>query len=394
MSHVHRHRRRVVIGIAGLILAVVAPIVLAAKGRPGNFRQAPTSPENVGENVGGNTAWGPRIVAAKLDDKRGTDLAVVDSTTSIAILSGKGGGDFRKIGTESVGANPIEITAANFDGKNGTDLAVARDRGFDSVTILLNDGSGDFAKAATSPEAGPGGGITSADLDGDKDTDLAVGSGDVPGEGVVLLNDGSGDFTAGDTFFSSAAELVENADLDHDGDRDVVELAGAGEGALVHFNHGDGNLTNGVGAGSTGGSNVNGIAVGRIGRGPSPDIALGSLGGVYVFLNDGDGGFTPSPRSPLRSGRFFGGVRIADVDRDGRGDILAGEQTDSGSAVAVFLSRRHGRFKEPDTSPEAIASGAGFPWLATGKFDGGKGRDVAAAVEGAVSILLNRSRVR
>ena len=290
-----------------------------------------------------------------------------------------------------MGANPIEITAADFDGKNGTDLAVACDGS--SVTILLNNGHGNFTEPASSPEAGPGGGITSANLDGDDDIDLAVGSFDNPGQGVVLLNDGSADFTAGDTHTSVAAEFVENADVDGDGDRDVVELTGSGEAAVVAFNDGDGNLADPVAAGGTGGNNANGIAVGRIGRGPSrrhrPRRARGCLRLPQRRRRrlHSVAALAPGKRSLL----WRGSHRRRGWRRPG-GDILAGRQTHRGKAVAVFLSKRHGRFNEPRTSPEVIADGAGLPWLATGSLDRCRGRDVAAAIEGAVSILLNRSR--
>jgi len=391
-------RRRVLLGATGLTCAaLMAPIVLAAPaGKPGNFKLAPTSPETVTGDRANS------VIAAKLDDEPGTDLAVVNSFTSIAILSGEGDGDFTEIGTESVGNAPREITAADLDGVNGTDLAVAN--GNDgTVTILLNDGTGDFEEPDTSPEsAPPASGITSDNFGGDQDVDLAV-------NGQVLLNDGTGDFAAGDSFASPNSSFVENADLDGDGDRDLVLMDFIAETARISFNDGKGNFTDAVAlTGGSVGLNAAGIAVGRINRGPSPDIAVGlnNPGAVDVFLNDGDGGFSPSPHSPLGESRIFGDVAITDIDGDRRGDVAAGEVVvdlnDPGCpkfcpttrAVAVFLSRRNGSFKEPATSPEAVgAAGNGPPWLAAGKFDRRKSQDIAAATGqgGALSILLNRS---
>jgi len=382
-------RRRVLLGATGLTCAALtASVVFAAAGKPGNFKLAPTSPET----VSGDRA--ESVISAKLDDEPGTDLALVNSYTSIAVLSGKGNGSFTEIDTEPFSGAQNEITAARLDDEPGTDLAVA---GFQDITILLNDGSGDFTAATTSPED-PGtdtGGITSANFDGDDDIDLATGNIQGPGSGFVLLNDGNGDFTAGDSFSAPNTSFIENADLDGDGDRDVVTLDLISETARVAFNDGDGNFTDSqaLTGGSAGSLGAYGIAVGRINRGPSPDIAVGLHGAIDVFLNDGDGNFSPSPSSPLGAGRDFGDVHIGDVDGDGRGDVVAGEGTGGGRAMAVFLSRRGGRFKEPDTSPEAVAFGNDPPWLAAGKFDQGKSRDIAAAtgVVGALSILLNRS---
>jgi FG-GAP-like repeat len=385
-------RHRVALAVIGLTCAVAAPTVLAA-GKPGDFKLAPTSPEA----VSGDTK--EFVVAAKLDDEPGTDLAIVNSFTSIALLSGEGDGDFTEIGTESVGGAPGQIAAADLDGENGIDLAVTSGI-LTEITILLNDGTGDFSAPGTSPETTNGGGITSADLDGDEDIDLATGSNPDPGTGTVLLNDGSGDFTAGDTFASPATFALESADLDDDDDIDVVALDRDADAALVSFNDGDGNLTDPDDYPVSGdiGTSRGGIAVGRIGGGRSPDIAVATDDGVELLLNDGDGGFLASPHSPLGNQRPFRGAHIGDVDRDGRGDVLAGEGLfeDDRSGLAVFLSRRGGRFKEPNTSPEEVhaAGGPTAPFLATGKFDRRKGFDIAAATPGfahALSILLNRS---
>ena len=75
--------RRIAAGVAVICATVTAPIALAA-GKPGNFKLAPTSPET----VSGDRA--ESVVAAKLDDEPGTDLALVNTFTSVAILSAIG----------------------------------------------------------------------------------------------------------------------------------------------------------------------------------------------------------------------------------------------------------------------------------------------------------------
>ena len=167
------------------------------------------------------------------------------------------------------------------------------------------------------------------------------------------------------------------------------------EGPFIALNDGHGNFSDGVALSDAGAFDAfGGIGVGRIDAGASPDIAVGTRGGIDLYLNDGDAGFTLSPRSPLAGGRFFDDTAITDVDGDGRSDLIAGEADGHGGAVAVFLRRRHGGFKEADTSPEDLSGHGLAPSLATGKFDQRKGRDIAAATgeSGTLSILLNRSR--
>ena len=263
-------RRRATLGVIGIACAALAaPLVLAAPGgTPGNFKLAPTSPETVsGDRV-------ESVITGKLDDEPGIDLALINANQGIALLSGSPDGDFTEFDSKSFAADnktALEITAADLDGVNGTDLAVSLGNGPSQVAIFLNDGTGAFTEPATSPEATDGVRITSADFDGDEDIDLATG-------GRVLLNDGTGDFTEGDSFAGAdfIGDSLENTDLDDDGDRDLVWVRVNDDTARVSFNDGDGNFTDGQAL--TGGSDseaLGGIAVGRINRGPSPDIALG-----------------------------------------------------------------------------------------------------------------------
>ncbi len=377
--------------VAGLAVAVTlsAGAVFAAGGKRGNLKVAPTSPEA----VSGDRA--EIVVSGKLDDSPGTDLALQNSFEAVAILSGQGGGDFTETGTEAVGQAPVQVAVADLDGVNGKDLAVAS-RNAGNLTVLLNDGTGNFAAAPTSPEDTNGGGVAAADFDGDQDIDLATGTNSSPGTGIVLLNDGTGDFTAGDGFSSPITDRLASADFDDDGDPDLAASGAIADTALVSFNDGDGNLTEPIAlpSGATGDART--VAVGKANGDEFFDIAVAKSGGVDVFLSDGEGDFDRSPDSPASGpGESFGDVAIADLDRNGRKDLLVGGVFSGDTGVSVFLNRKSG-FKEPLTSPEAVAAGIGAPWLALGKFDDRKGLDVAAASGsgGAVRILLNRSPVK
>ncbi len=373
--------------LAGALALIAIGTVVAAGSRPGNFKLAGSSPEA----VSGDRA--DVVVSGKLDDKPGADLALVNSFTSVAILSAKGGGNFTETGTETVGQAPIQIAVAKLDGDNAKDLAVAS-LNAGTVTILLSDGEGGFSEPASSPEDTGGGGVAAADFDDDGDIDLAVGTNSSDGVGHVYLNDGSADFTTGDAFSSPGTPRLAAGDFDGDHDSDVAAVGEYADTALVSFNDGDGNLSDPITLPGGAGEAVS-LTVGKVNGDKNRDIAVAKSEGIDLFLSDGEGGFDIAHASPLAAGSPFGDVAIADVDGDRRGDVLGGAEVDLpiSRAVRVFLSRKHGHFKEPKTSPEAVAAGNNLPWLALGKFDDRKGIDVAAATGfgGALSVLLNRS---
>ncbi|MEO8091490.1 MAG: VCBS repeat-containing protein [bacterium] len=204
--------------------------------------------------------------------------------------------------------------------------------------------------------------ITAADLDGVNGNDPAVSLANGPARVAVLLNDRSGGFTEAATSPEDTnGVMITSANFDGDDDIDLAT------GGRVLLNDGTGDFTMGEHERRSG---------------PLPQRRRRQLLARASF--------------PLAGGRYFGDVHIGDVDGDGRADVLAGEVSVPQAAVAVFLSKSRGRFKEPNTSPEAIAGGAAVPSLAAGKFDRRKHPDIAATsgYSGALSILLSRSPVR
>ena len=180
------------------------------------------------------------LVAADLDGDG--DLSVVyarqrDGRREVAVLSRRGGGEWKEQAVELVGlkTNPmgIELVDANQDGR--TDVAVFTVQS--PVRFLLQDRSGRFH------EASPGQGfrqglvdkvlpanLSVADLDGDGRAEMLVaGRGYVrslriTGDGQIEIID---QFNArgGDTIIASAAAL----DLDADGTKELLLVESGGE---------------------------------------------------------------------------------------------------------------------------------------------------------------------
>ncbi len=147
----------------------------------GNFNQPSSSPEQAGD--------GPRsIVAADLDGDGDQDLAVANGAgNDVTILKSTGSGNFVEAPSspEPVGESARSLATADFEGDGDVDLAVAN--ADDTVTILRNAGTGNFGEPGSSPVlvADTPTWVSAADLDGDADPDLAVAR--VNGQSVTIL---------------------------------------------------------------------------------------------------------------------------------------------------------------------------------------------------------------
>ena len=220
-------------------------------------------------------------------------------------------------------------------------------------------GSGEFVDSGQSfPSPLRGQSVVFGDVDGDGDLDTLQG-GD-----LVWLNDGTGTFTdtgqrlqaAGTGDISGYAEF---ADLDNDGDLDVVGTAS------VHLN-------NGSGVFSDSGQNPFGadtIEVGDLDGDGDIDVMAGVLyAGNRVWLNNGSGAFTDTGQSLGSSSTRS--LEFADLDSDGDLDAWVpnwaadnrvwmndgtGVFTDSGQAFGGFRTSRDVALGDVDSDGDVDA---------------------------------------
>jgi hypothetical protein len=306
-----------------------------------------------------------------------TDSDAVSTGNTVSIYFGNGtSSTFAARQPISLGSGavvPVGIVAADFDGDGDADLAVAG-YGYvgsgSSVILLRNNGNGTFAAPVSFPSGAGPYDLAVGDVTGDGRPDLVIGHENY--RVTVLANDAAGGFaapvtyTVGGTYAGPLFPSVALGDVDRDGDLDVlygntrtwdgnltghiVQLRNDGTGALtraadiplVWYSAGPADLAtadlNGDGA-------VDIIGAAYDGR---------TADGVYMIYNDGTGGFGPATRYP--AGQITSAVAAADINGDGRLDVLTADSYSN--AVTVRYNPVSGPF--PLVADEFVAYGQVF----------------------------------
>ncbi|MGH7176308.1 MAG: FG-GAP repeat domain-containing protein, partial [Tepidisphaeraceae bacterium] len=205
----------------------------------------------------------------------------------------------------TVAGSPGALLLADVDGNHTLDVVAATSSG---LTVLLGDGRGSFRQTPESPiAAGPSPHLVAAgDLNGDRKADLAATSHD-SNDVYVLLGAGDGSFrpAPGSPLLAFANVKPHNHGL-----------------ALADLN-GDDRL----------------------------DITSGhqDAGRIAVLLNDGRGTFAAAPGSPVSVGRTPYPHALADLNKDGKLDLIVPDVV--GNVLTVMLGNGRGGFSAASASP-------------------------------------------
>lgn len=224
--------------------------------------------------------------------------------------------------------NMYTVDVGDIDGDGLLDIVLASATGsLDSIQIYRNTSSGgilSFALAATyaAPSAYK---VTIGDLDGDGKPDIVTTAN--PGvtifrntttAGAISFTNGSG-YGAG--VFSQDVALV---DVNGNGKADIITCS-SNNVYILNNNSTPGNMAFGTAVSFFAGSSPVSVAIGDLNNDGKPDIAVSDFSGskVNVLKNSGAGsGIAFDAPLSLNTGRNCWGIKMADMNGDGKKDII------------------------------------------------------------------------
>jgi uncharacterized repeat protein (TIGR01451 family) len=282
--------------------------------------------------------------------------------------------DFSNLKSYPVGTAPSDVVAGDFNGDGRPDIAVAN-RGSGNVSILLNNGDGTFAPAMNFDAGDSPSVIAVGDFNADGKLDLAVfqpGNSDlsVAGSVNILLGNGDGSFRAPQTVaLNPFAYQMAVADFNLDKKSDLaVSSVDFSTGTAVvtlsiFLGKGDGTFQpeKQISAPAPGiGRDAGVLTTGEFNGDGKPDLALANHGDgtISILLGKGDGTFQQASTVGVAVEFFWVGVQVADVNHDGKQDLVAKSEhfqgpppgcnecgTSAADHISVFLGNGNGTFQ-------------------------------------------------
>jgi hypothetical protein len=254
------------------------------------------------------------------------DLVFVDtSAASVGVLEQTAPRVFAPaIASPSGGTSPYLLRLGDLNGDGKLDAIVGQSSGgLFSLTCLLGNGAGSFVALPNLTFNSNAGQIETADLNQDGILDVVTGL--ATGSLRVYVGNGSGNLTFSSATVAPSLARFALGDIDNSGTVDAVAVQTGASTSILRF------LGNGTGGFTTipsvpYGSIANDIALGRWNGDATLDVAVprnGTAKGIALFLGTGGGAFAPA--TILAPATGYVSAAFADMDGNGRSDLICGE---------------------------------------------------------------------
>lgn len=335
----------------------------------------------------------------------------------------------RKARSFQVGPNPCSIVAADLNDDGKLDLVTA-DRGVlgdprderpanDELSVLMATADGDFDRVHPSLKTGFGPyAIAIANIDALKWPEIIVANFhdirnrdismflnikpegvfkpvefSVPDAALLYVRHNDGDDTP--MFTKPGLSSLAVADLDGDGLRDVVATGWSSDVLVVFPGHAETYFSAPRFVPAPGGPRQ--IALGDFDNDKRLDAVtvMQTTGELAFFRGDGALGFTETARFETR-GRLPSCVKLADINRDGKTDVVVSHSF-SDDSIVIFYGDGGFRFsvsQEILLGDDRVALESEIRDLAVGDLNGDGRPDIAAACFAArqVTLLINAAQ--
>lgn len=266
------------------------------------------------------------------------------------ILTNDGEGNFTPTANDMIGTIQGDAAFGDLDGDGDLDLIVSGYTGIGyNTSLYVNDGEGNFSLVDDTPFRGTNyASMKFFDIENDGDLDVIISGNDGGAPFTELyVNDGSGTFAmaTGTPFRGSQLGAIDIADVDDDGDPDVLisGFDGSEEFTELYRNDGTGNFSLDNGSVFMGLAYSSAQFIDFDMDGDEDLIISGYNGGTQtrntlIYTNDGEGVFNQLPSTTLPASQQFGN-KAADIDGDSDPDIYMSGSTNGGGPNIAALYR-------------------------------------------------------
>ncbi|MEO8665706.1 MAG: T9SS type A sorting domain-containing protein [Ignavibacteria bacterium] len=344
------------------------------------------------------------LILGDVDNDGKTDIVTTDSYSMMATVhKNPGNGIFFVPNTFETGISIAgSVDAADIDGDNDLDLilsASGRAAVGVPVRIMKNLGNGNFGEAFTHSIRGGGVQGKFRDLNGDNKPDIlfATAINSPPYDFHYAINNGDGTFGAVQTKSIGSAGWydIDAADLDNDGDNDVIVTEWLGtppvptSGRRIFICLNSGNASFGSPIIKLAGTHTAPIGIGDFNNDGNKDIATGSSGAlINISLGMGNGDFQESTSYSIGEQGGATDIEVMDFNNDGNADIASSNFFEN-TWMSVLYGNGDGTFQPAVTLPSAYSPDLlNVSGITSGDLDGDGDRDIIVGNNASNSLSL------